>query len=61
MEHITICEVSPYYAVSIALWENNKPLLGVVYDVPRGDMYSGIVGVGAWCNDNQMSVSKNYM
>jgi myo-inositol-1(or 4)-monophosphatase len=43
--------------VSIALWQGNKPILGVVNDFNRGELFSGIVGQGAWCNDQPISVS----
>ena len=33
----------PLYAVSIALWIGEVPLLGVVHDPVRGGIYSGIV------------------
>jgi myo-inositol-1(or 4)-monophosphatase len=37
-------------AVSIALFEQGRPLLGVVYRWKTGDLWSGIVGEGAWLN-----------
>ena len=45
------------YCVSIGLWEEDKPILGVVYDFSREELFSGIVGHGAWCNGQAMSVS----
>lgn len=47
----------PAYAVSIALWENAKPLLGVVLDLPRQGIYCGIVGAGATRNGKAIRVS----
>ncbi len=47
----------PLCCVSIGLWENNKPILGAVYDLNTGDMYTGLVGAGAWCNEKDMHVS----
>lgn len=44
-------------AVSIALWEEGEPVLGLVHDVHHGIRYSGIVGKGAWCDDQPMRVS----
>ena len=38
------------YAVSIALYINKRPYLGVVYDVRDDKMYSGVVGKGAYLN-----------
>ncbi len=40
----------PFFCVSIALWEEGKPYLGVVYDSNRGELFEGIVGDGAWLN-----------
>jgi len=48
----------PICAVSLALWENMEPLLGVIYDFNRNDLYSCIVGEGAWLNGDKISVSK---
>ena len=44
--------------VSIALWEGDKPVLGVIYEFKNNKLYSGIVGEGAWCNDEPMSTSQ---
>ncbi|PAB59152.1 inositol monophosphatase family protein [Anaeromicrobium sediminis] len=48
----------PISCVSIALWEKNNPILGVVYDFNRNELFYGIVGKGAWCNKQSISVSK---
>ncbi len=40
----------PFFCISIALWANHKPLLGVVYDPNRDELFEGIVGLGAWLN-----------
>lgn len=47
----------PICSVSISLWESDKPILGVVYDFYRQEIFYGIVGVGAWLNKNSISVS----
>lgn len=47
----------PMAAVSIALWENGKPLLGVVHDIAGDDVFSGAAGKGAWLNDQEITVS----
>ena len=47
----------PDNVVSIALWDRQKPLLGVIYDYNRDELYSGIVGIGAWMNDKKINVS----
>jgi len=40
----------PICCVSISLWEKEIPVLGVVFDFLHGDIYTGLVGVGAWLN-----------
>ena len=47
----------PLFCVSIALWHGDEPILGVVYDVRHDELFSGVVGEGAWCNDDPISVS----
>jgi myo-inositol-1(or 4)-monophosphatase len=44
--------------VSVALWEDDKPLLGVVYRFATGDLYTGIPGEGAFLNGMPISTSK---
>lgn len=48
----------PISAISIALWRNNSPILGVVQPVNTDQHYSGIVGVGSWFGDKPIKVSK---
>ena len=48
----------PIFCVSIGLWLDDQPLLGVVYDVLHEGMFSGVVGVGAWRNERSIHVSK---
>lgn len=43
--------------VSIALWQSNAPLIGVVYDFNHDELFSGLVGVGAWRNGQAIAVS----
>ncbi|MAD12971.1 MAG: inositol monophosphatase [Flavobacteriaceae bacterium] len=47
----------PLCCISIALWEDNNPLIGVIFDFNANLLYSGIVGEGAWCNDMSINVS----
>jgi myo-inositol-1(or 4)-monophosphatase len=47
----------PACCVAIGLWAENQPVLGVIYDFVSDKMYSGIVGEGAFCNGEVMSVS----
>jgi len=38
------------FGISVALYKNKKPFLGVVYDVIKEEMYSAISGKGAYLN-----------
>lgn len=48
---------APVCAVSIALARGNEPLLGVIYDFNRGELFTGVVSEGAWLNGAPMRVS----
>jgi len=48
----------PICCVSIGLWKGDEPILGVIYDFNRNEMYYGIVGINAWLNDKLIKVSK---
>lgn len=48
----------PINGISIALWEGMEPLLGVVYDFNRDEIFSGLVGEGAWLNSKPIIVSE---
>lgn len=47
----------PVYCVSIALWIDQKPSIGVVIEVNRDEEFSAIAGEGAWLNGERISVS----
>lgn len=38
----------PHFSVSIALYQGDEPLLGVVHDPLRGETFSAAAGAGAW-------------
>jgi myo-inositol-1(or 4)-monophosphatase len=44
-------------AVSLALFENRKPVLGIVYDPYLKEMYFAKAGEGCWLNGKKVSVS----
>ncbi|AJK71586.1 inositol monophosphatase [Campylobacter jejuni] len=44
----------PLCCISIALYENDNPILGVIYDFYRDEMFSGVIGFGAWLNDKKI-------
>ncbi|HSP17215.1 MAG TPA: inositol monophosphatase family protein [Thermoanaerobaculia bacterium] len=46
----------PLAAVSIAVWRGDSPLIGVVHDFFRNEMFRGVVGEGAWLNDTPIGV-----
>ncbi|MDZ7659282.1 inositol monophosphatase family protein [Fodinibius sp.] len=48
----------PVYCVSIGLWENRKPKMGLVLEVSGNDCFTAIEGKGAYLNGNPISVSK---
>lgn len=47
----------PLCCVSIALWHKTEPVLGVVYDFVHDELFTGIVGEGAYLNECPISVS----
>ena len=48
----------PWVGVSVALWINDAPAVGVVIDVTTGDEYSAVAGRGTWLNGSQIRVSR---
>ena len=48
----------PTYSISIALYENGQPVIGVVYEINRGEMFSAYKDGGAFLNNKKISVSR---
>ncbi len=48
----------PTYSISIALYEGSKPVLGVVYEINRAELFYSYKGGPAFLNNNIISVSK---
>ena len=48
----------PFYSISIALCDNNEPILGVILDLTNGDLYHGSNSSGAWMNETPIHVSE---
>ena len=48
----------PCFAVSVALARGNRPVLGVVYEVSRDELFRGVEGQGAFLNDKPIRVSQ---
>jgi len=46
----------PYCCVSVGLWQEGEPVLGVVYDFNRHELFTGIVGRESWLNEEKVSV-----
>lgn len=44
----------PMSCVSIALWKNNSPIFGVVYDFNRDELFTGMVNLGAFLNETPL-------
>jgi len=49
----------PTYAVSVALYEDNLPVVGVVYEINRGEMFYSYKGGPALLNKKEIAVSQN--
>lgn len=49
----------PTYSVSIALYEDNMPVIGVVYEINRGEMFFTFKGGAAYLNNKEIHVSRN--
>lgn len=47
----------PVYCVSVALWEDKKPKVGVVIEVNRNEEFTAVAGEGAWLNGEKITVS----
>jgi len=49
----------PVYSVSIALTENDKLILGVVYEINLDECFYALSGKGAFCNEQPIRVSSS--
>ncbi|HTM99855.1 MAG TPA: inositol monophosphatase family protein [Pedobacter sp.] len=49
----------PTYSISIALYEGDQPVIGVVYEINRGEMFSTYKGGAAYLNNKEIRVSSN--
>jgi len=47
----------PLNCISIALWNKDQPTLGVIYDYNHKELYTGVVGKGAFLNNQPIQVS----
>ena len=47
-----------HYTISIALRRGNETICGVLYNPPAGEMFTTVVGQGAYLNGERLSVSR---
>jgi len=47
----------PLCCVSVGLWHGDSPMLGAIYDFNRNELFTGLVGCGAWLNGAAIMVS----
>lgn len=47
----------PHFAVSIAAWKDNRPLLAVIHDPIKNDVFEAERGKGAFMNQRRLRVS----
>jgi myo-inositol-1(or 4)-monophosphatase len=47
----------PMSCLSIGLWKEMDPILGVVFDFNHGETFTGLVGKGAWLNGRPIRLS----
>ncbi|AOM78826.1 inositol monophosphatase family protein [Pedobacter steynii] len=47
----------PTYAISVALYEDDQPVIGVVYEINRGEMFFTYKGGAAYLNNKEIRVS----
>lgn len=48
----------PVYCVSIGLWDNGQPKMGLVLEVSRDEYFTALAGEGAFLNGRPISVSR---
>lgn len=48
----------PTYSISIALYEENQPVIGVVYEINRGEMFYTYKGAAAYLNHKEIRVTQ---
>lgn len=49
----------PVYSISVALLHNNKPVVGVVYEPNRNELFTATLGGGAFLNNKRIQVTTN--
>ncbi len=49
----------PVYCISIALWVDKEPKVGLVYEVANDELFTAVKGEGAFLNGKQIYISQN--
>jgi myo-inositol-1(or 4)-monophosphatase len=49
----------PHFAISLALLEKGLPVIGIVFDPLKNELFSAVTGCGAHLNTNRIKVSSN--
>lgn len=49
----------PHFAISIAYYQNQQPVCGVVHDPLHNDWYVSVKGQGSWHNDRRVYVNQH--
>jgi myo-inositol-1(or 4)-monophosphatase len=47
----------PHTAISVGVYKDKKPYIGIVYNPILDELYTAVVGEGAYCNDEKIEVS----
>jgi len=47
----------PFCGVSVGLWKEGRPQVGVIGNLASGEVMSALVGEGAWCDGRPLRVS----
>jgi len=47
----------PHTAISVGVYKDKKPFIGIVYNPILDELYTAVVGEGAYCNDEKIEVS----
>jgi myo-inositol-1(or 4)-monophosphatase len=51
----------PFFGTSIGLVYKNKPIIGAISVPYLNELYSACIGLGSFCNDNELKVSNPYL
>lgn len=49
----------PHCAISVGVYKNKKPYIGIVYNPILNELYQAKIGCGAFCNNEPLKVTSN--